>query len=1302
MQQQIDSSAHEQYQQQYQYLVDESTDMTAPLVVQLQKSSCNSGTNAQSPKEQWYSLRRRLSKLVMRSSPPATPPASGHSTAAGCPLHAPSSDSSVAMAFPTTPNGSSVVSSPHGSGLPSAAPSTNSSQNMSMDQRLYSKPPLHYIGTPAGSNTHSVHPHNHKCHPDLQHSKQSSPTTFTTHPALLARMRSEGSVLHACYERISPPAAAACASNHIDCINKDVTDSTQTLASTALDHCSIAPTSPIVQSNSQNFTASETLVDMKAFSQTELAWNHYNDHHQGVDYQDMDHGSLYQDIDQHVVYKPSLQHIPQEQQTKQYEQQKPYLYKQYEYPVTAHVPSQSDLQPSSSMSFPTAVQHAPVSVDSLSMNKTLGSKSSIVSSSASAFTYSTTSNTASTNGQIHDQQALMPARIKSTASDLYAMLKPQPDVKSIHTALDSHSTVTTQYMQYQQQRQLPPRSSVLQPQNNQQHEQYLPQHYPVQSHIDAYTFQQQPQMLSKNTDHNYYAVSNPPAVNTIPSKTDADSSCTTNRTPKSNSVRLPLTPEVTVKQFKSLLTAHELVEIHDFPEIYFAGAQKIEKVGGSKRRTGADLAETWNIEGTAKDRDGSVCNSGFDDTHGDLYLTRHDHICYRYEILSLLGKGSFGQVIKCYDHKTKTNVALKIIRNKKRFEKQGAIEVKVLERIRQEDPENNLSLIHIFEHFYFRGHLCLTFELLGTNLYEWLKAGSFKGVHLGVIHGFAKQILNCLNALVNVKIVHCDLKPENILLRDVTYLQPSRFDSNSTSSSSASSRSVMSSRIPQGFDSLHPKYNIKVIDFGSSCFENERLYTYVQSRFYRSPEVILGIPYHMSIDMWSMGCILAELYTGYPLFPGENEQEQLACIMEIKGVPPLSVLSQGTRTKVFFDSRNQPILVPNSKGKKRKPSTKTLSSVLKCTDMAFLDFLDQCLSWDASTRIKPHEAINHPFITGVRFIPVIPEIPVSSTYSRATPKTASAAPKHTTSVISTSSAIETGSTYVSRMTGKVSDNHLSTGRIKYSSLSTLPSTAATATRSARIMTAPAAEKTSEQQHMTTHKHIQQQSREHNNESHTLRTRASFDYTQISRSMLPSVASAYQRKNDGLKSMNQAQPYQNGDLPVHTFGTAGLSTHGYSATTQTTYPGSHCSNIDTMNLNYTKDTAHTTHSANGSGNMTYSQQQADASMCSTDSLPPIMYTVSTDSTARAAVPSDQRRHTLQSSLAARKPRLHLSKMDHGGQAAGGLAASGTVYMNTSGIKVSGNDTQKMATARKSSTRLIREGAAALASSSRTWK
>lgn len=96
------------------------------------------------------------------------------------------------------------------------------------------------------------------------------------------------------------------------------------------------------------------------------------------------------------------------------------------------------------------------------------------------------------------------------------------------------------------------------------------------------------------------------------------------------------------------------------------------------------------------------------------------------------------------------------------------------------------------------------------------------------------------------------------------------------------------------------KSGIKVIDFGSACFEDERVYTYIQSRFYRAPEIMLGIPYSPAIDMWSFGCLIAELFTGIPLFPGENEQDQLIRIMELKGAPPDNILKQATRAKLFF------------------------------------------------------------------------------------------------------------------------------------------------------------------------------------------------------------------------------------------------------------------------------------------------------------------------------------------------------------------------------------------------------------------
>jgi len=140
------------------------------------------------------------------------------------------------------------------------------------------------------------------------------------------------------------------------------------------------------------------------------------------------------------------------------------------------------------------------------------------------------------------------------------------------------------------------------------------------------------------------------------------------------------------------------------------------------------------------------------------------------------------------------------------------------------------------------------------------------------------------------------------------------------------------------------------------------VYTYIQSRFYRSPEVILGLPYDTAIDMWSFGCILAELYTGYPLFPGENEMEQLACIMEVFGTPPTELVAISNRKKMFFDSQGGPRIVPNSRGKKRRPNTKELGNILSCHDSGFVDVLKGCLRWDPRSRFKPEDAIQHAWV----------------------------------------------------------------------------------------------------------------------------------------------------------------------------------------------------------------------------------------------------------------------------------------------------------------------------------------------------
>ncbi|BBM99085.1 dual specificity tyrosine-phosphorylation-regulated kinase 2/3/4 [Marchantia polymorpha subsp. ruderalis] len=379
--------------------------------------------------------------------------------------------------------------------------------------------------------------------------------------------------------------------------------------------------------------------------------------------------------------------------------------------------------------------------------------------------------------------------------------------------------------------------------------------------------------------------------------------------PMINTSCTPASPDIVLRQCGCHLTEYEQSEILPYSEIYYLGLN-------------ANKIQATSVPG--------ACNHGFDDERGDYNVVEQDHLAYRYEVLGILGKGSFGEVLKCMDHKHKALRAVKMIRNKRRFHQQALVEVKILENLRQkaQDEPSNFNIVTIYESFYFRGHLCIAFALHDISLYELIKRNNFQGISLIVIKSFASQLLATLRFLRKLHVIHCDLKPENILLQ-------------------------------------HPAMSkIKVIDFGSSCFCNERIYTYIQSRFYRSPEVILGLSYDMMIDIWSLGCILAELFTGYPLFPGENEVEQLACMMEILGLPPAAVVEQATRKKMFFDSKNNPRIVPNSRGKKHYPGTKDLATAIGCNDPHFVSFLEGCLRWDKNQRLTPEQLMQHPWMVG--------------------------------------------------------------------------------------------------------------------------------------------------------------------------------------------------------------------------------------------------------------------------------------------------------------------------------------------------
>mmetsp|Transcript_24378 Transcript_24378/g.38333 ORF Transcript_24378/g.38333 Transcript_24378/m.38333 type:complete len:206 (+) Transcript_24378:226-843(+) len=192
-----------------------------------------------------------------------------------------------------------------------------------------------------------------------------------------------------------------------------------------------------------------------------------------------------------------------------------------------------------------------------------------------------------------------------------------------------------------------------------------------------------------------------------------------------------------------------------------------------------------------------------------------------------------------------------------------------------------------------------------------------------------KECLVGLKFVHALGLIHCDLKPENVLIRS------------------------------------YSRCEIKIIDFGSSCFITDHLTSYVQSRSYRAPEVILGLPYDQQIDMWSLGCILAELWTGKVLFQNDSLSTLLARVVGILGGIDEQLLLQGRYTHRFFTKHK--ILYDRLSDDERSlvyifPKRTTLKHRLGTEDELFIDFIRQLLQVDPSKRLSAERALQHPWL----------------------------------------------------------------------------------------------------------------------------------------------------------------------------------------------------------------------------------------------------------------------------------------------------------------------------------------------------
>ncbi|XP_071715174.1 uncharacterized protein [Rutidosis leptorrhynchoides] len=350
----------------------------------------------------------------------------------------------------------------------------------------------------------------------------------------------------------------------------------------------------------------------------------------------------------------------------------------------------------------------------------------------------------------------------------------------------------------------------------------------------------------------------------------------------------------------------------------------------------------------------------WDDAEGYYSYRFGEILDSRYEVIAAHGKGVYSTVVRAKDLKPgptdPQEVAIKIIRNNHKTYEAGSKELLILKKLvvgsSKKNPKKLVGAgledtaphcVRFLSKFKYRNHLCLVFESLNMNLRQVLKKfGRNVGLRLTAVRNYAKQIFIALKHLRECGVLHTDIKPDNMLVNDA-------------------------------------KNVLKLCDFGNAMFAGKNEITpYLVSRFYRAPEIILGLTYGHPVDMWSVGCCLFELYTGKVLFPGATNNHMLRLQMELKGSFPKKMLTEKAKfIKYHFDDHLNFVSIEED------PVTKKIVKRLVNNTQAkgirtfvtgspgedpqllanFKDLLEKIFILDPDKRISVKQARKHPFIT---------------------------------------------------------------------------------------------------------------------------------------------------------------------------------------------------------------------------------------------------------------------------------------------------------------------------------------------------
>ena len=342
-----------------------------------------------------------------------------------------------------------------------------------------------------------------------------------------------------------------------------------------------------------------------------------------------------------------------------------------------------------------------------------------------------------------------------------------------------------------------------------------------------------------------------------------------------------------------------------------------------------------------------VCvNEVFEDAHKS-----------KFRVIDVLGNGTFSYVFKCQRMEPPFDfVGLKVIKNLPQYHATGVSEIMIHEVLaRAPDAPGKRHVIAPLSTFEIDGHVCMVLPLLGRSLFEGLGGAQCAQSLLGAVRGIMRQLLEALAFIHRCGVTHCDVKPDNIV-----YVTDGEND-------------------------------IMLIDFGSATTVPTGRGQYIQSRFYRSPEVILGLPYSSQIDLWSAGCVAAELFLDFAIFACDSESDAVHAMAVLLGDVPERLLSASQNWWKFYD------MTPQGFRLKMNPVEVLLQRHLYHTSyeqtgpmkleqiimghfplrteediqdvQCFAQFVLMLLEYDPLQRLTAEQALTHPFITGEPFRP---------------------------------------------------------------------------------------------------------------------------------------------------------------------------------------------------------------------------------------------------------------------------------------------------------------------------------------------